>query len=277
MRVSKWSFLLLALLLGGQAQGQRITDWGRQIEAVHSVAGAQTLLDSVYRINKDHRGSTELDSLQLDLRERCAGCGVTIPPTWQKADIDGDGKTDLLICTGDQNVVIFNREAAPPLVRQVPLSRSSRGLCRTVTLARRHGKPVLEGWEIDEVDNRDPEYGPPMYRHYVLTYQLGFLIDYVAQPRWWLPRAIELSSYNGYPGHNYRSYYRIKLKSGEVEARDGLLEDSTDDETVHYQLRAGQLDTLRQRLRYLRVSGLLRRYSNDGVFDASKQSMKFCY
>lgn len=264
--------LLLALLLGGRAHGQRITDWGRQIEAVHSVAGVSALRDSVME-----DGSIELDSLQQDLHKHCKDCHVTIPPPWQKADLDGDGRIDLLICDGFDNVAILNRGTARPLVLPVPLPISHwRNWCRVVSIAQRGRKCVLIGQEIERVSTRAQGRRPPQQRSYILMYQLGRLTDYAARPRLLLPRYITFGYHYSDPTRFSNYSCRLDLKSGRIDGKGKASRDSARTGQFHYQLQAKQLDTLRQRLRYLPVGRLQSKYSK-AVFDAGFITLEFRY
>ncbi|MBG8555582.1 hypothetical protein [Hymenobacter guriensis] len=256
--------------------GQTTLTYGQQLEAVRSAKEVERFMNS---LALPSLGNVKLDTTQEGLQEYCAGTSTAIPAAWVLADLDGDKKLDLLLNGVDSGyLAVLNRGTNKPEVIDLQM-RGSRRWCQAYKPAKRGTIPVIHGKETSWVSASQKRRGVKrQHWKYTLMYQLGAFVDYAPSPQKQLPLRIGYKYRRGGPPSEGLAGYDLEIDraSGWVTGTQRVSGDSRAIREFRYQLGTGQLDTLRQRLSYLRVSALKSDYFLSGS-DMAKAEVTFYY
>lgn len=272
-------FLTLIGLLGfvAESSGQSTTlTYGQQLDALNSAKKLELFLR---QFPQQYSYTAEVDSTQQGLKEYCQCNNVQVPPAWVRADLDGDGRLDILLAgEDDDGLAVLNRGAALPEFIELRIRGYSRW-CRTYTAGRVGKRAVIHGQEFAALSKNQKAKGEaPQQWKFTLMYQSGAFVDYVVRPRKMLPRHLAYRYRRGGPPRPGLAGYDLLLntKTGAVTGSQNVFGDSTAIREFEYQLTAAQLDTLRNRLRFLQIRKLKKGYSAS-AYDMSSAYVTLFY
>ena len=210
------------------------------------------------------------DSLEASELDECARYPIDKPFAWVKADVNQDGKLDLLVNYGGGYKSFYcflNQGQLKPI--EVEILGRKRDYCRSCKLVKVAGQPAIAILEIAPAGyHKEAQVWQD-----TLVYRLGAFVEYNAHPGRKYPQKIVLrTDQPSLTEMGWRRTWAINLRSGWVSINP-LMEPLPRLKypgayPERYRLGRGVLDTLRQQLAYLNVKKLKSEYYYAGAVKA---------